>query len=146
MSTFDRIRAAATAARKTRDPSVGVLVTLLGEIDTRSRSITPPRPLEEAEVVAIVAKFLKNAEESLAAVRDARPAQAVGIDAECAVLRGLLPARLTEEEIRAYVTARVRAGDGLGQVMAALKSDFPGRYDGRQASAIAREILETSRP
>lgn len=61
--------------------------------------------------------------------------------ADIRTLEAYLPAQLSEDELRAYAAARVRAGDGLGQVMAALKADFPGRYDGKLASAVVRGLL-----
>ena len=141
MTTLDRIRADALAARKTKRPEAGLLTTLIGEIETRTKSLPEQRPLTEEELVAVVRKFLKGAEETLAAVETRPPEEADRLRADIRTLEAYLPAQLSEDELRAYAVARVRAGDGLGQVMAALKADFPGRYDGKLASAVVRGLL-----
>jgi uncharacterized protein len=141
MTILDRIRADALTARKTKRPEAGLLVTLIGEIETRTKSLPEQRALTDEELVAVVKKFLKGAEETLAAVEERRPEEADRLRADIRTLEGYLPTQLSEDELRAYAVARVRAGDGLGQVMAALKADFPGRYDGKLASAVVRGLL-----
>lgn len=141
MTILDQIRKDALAARKEKRREASLLTTLIGEIETRTKALKEPRPLTDEEVVGIVRKFLKNAEETLAQVRGSRPEVVDQVALEILTLQGYLPAQLSEAELRAYAAARVRAGDGMGQVMAALKADFPGRYDGKLASAVVRGLL-----
>jgi uncharacterized protein YqeY len=141
MTILDQIRKDALTARKEKRREASLLTTLIGEIETRTKALKEPRPLTDEEVVGIVRKFLKGAEETLAAVETRRPEEADRLRADIRTLEAYLPTQLSEDELRAYAAARVRAGDGMGQVMAALKADFPGRYDGKLASAVVRGLL-----
>jgi uncharacterized protein YqeY len=143
MTILDRIRADALTARKEKRREAGLLVTLIGEIETRTKALPEQRALADEEVVGIVRKFLKNAEETLATVRDSRPEVVDQIALEILTLQGYLPTQLNEADLRAYAEARIQSGDGLGQVMAGLKAAFPGQYDGKLASAVVRGLLAT---
>lgn len=141
MTILDRIRADALTARKKRRPEAGLLTTLIGEIETRTKALKESRPLTDEEVVGIVRKFLKNAEETLATVRGSRREVLDQVALEILTLQGYLPSQMSEADLRSYAEARIKSGDGMGQVMAALKADFPGRYDGKLASAVVRGFL-----
>ena len=61
---------------------------------------------------------------------------------EVAVLEALLPQQMTAEELRSAVEALVAEGaDQIGAVMKGLGQRYSGRYDGKAASAVAREVL-----
>jgi len=141
MTILDQIRKDALAARKEKRREAGLLVTLIGEIETRTKALPEQRALADDEVVGIVRKFLKNAEETLATVRGSRPEVVDQVALEILTLQGYLPTQLSEADLRAFAQRRIQSGDGLGQVMAALKADFPGRYDGKLASAVVRGLL-----
>ncbi|MSU91884.1 hypothetical protein GE300_20115 [Rhodobacteraceae bacterium 2CG4] len=57
MSLLQTIRADALAARKAKAPEAGVLVTLIGEIDTKAKLRPAGSELTDDEVVAVVKKF-----------------------------------------------------------------------------------------
>lgn len=141
MTILDQIRKDALTARKEKRREASLLTTLIGEIETRTKALKEPRPLTDEEVVGIVRKFLKNAENTLEKVRGSRPEVLDQIGLEILTLQGYLPSQLTEADLRTYAQVRIQSGDGLGQVMAALKADFPGRYDGKLASAVVRGLL-----
>ena len=141
MNILDQIRKDALAARKEKRREAGLLTTLIGEIETRTKALKEPRPLTDEEVVGIVRKFLKNAEETLETVRSSRPEALDQIGLEILTLQGYLPSQMSEADLRAYAEARIQSGDGLGQIMAALKADFPGQYDGKLASAVVRGLM-----
>lgn len=141
MTILDQIRKDSLTARKEKRREAGLLVTLIGEIETRTKSLPEQRALSDEEVVGIVRKFLKNAEDTLEKVRGSRPEVLDQIGLEILTLQGYLSSQLTEADLRAYAEARIQSGDGLGQIMAALKSEFPGRYDGKLASTVVRGLL-----
>lgn len=143
MSLLDMIRADALAARKAKAPTSGVLVTLIGEIDTKTKTFSPARAMSDDEVVAIVKKFLKSnaeARANLASVSgsEAKVAQLV---LEADALEIYLPSQLGEDELRALISGLAEEGKAMGEIMGALKADHAGRYDGKLASGLAREIL-----
>lgn len=141
MTILDQIRKDSLMARKEKRREASLLVTLIGEIETRTKALKEPRPLTNEEVVGTVRKFLKNAEETLATVRGSRPEVVDQVALEILTLQGYLPSQMSEADLRAYAEARLKSGDGLGQVMAALKAEFPGRYDGKLASTVVRGLL-----
>lgn len=139
MGLLDKIRQDAVAARRAKDPKAAVLVTLIGEADTAMKAMKQPRPLEDAEVVAIVQKFIKNIDETLKVVT-------AGIAAEKArgervALEIYLPAQMTAEEIAAFARTAAAEGANLGQIMGRLKVEKAGQYDGRLAASIVKDAL-----
>ncbi|TMF76064.1 MAG: GatB/YqeY domain-containing protein, partial [Chloroflexi bacterium] len=67
-------------------------------------------------------------------------------EAEMGVLRGFLPAALSEQEIEAEVRAVIAevkpdGPKGFGLVMKAATARLAGRADGTQVAAIARRLL-----
>ncbi len=121
----------------------GVLGALLGEADTKTKTFSPVRALTGEEVVAIVAKFVKNLDETLAALRDSvqpRPDDVAKAEVERAALVAYLPAQLDEAALERVARERASAGDDMGKTMAFLKANFPGAYDGRLASAVVKRV------
>lgn len=139
MGLLDKIRQDAVAARRAKDPKASVLVTLIGEADTNAKAMKEPRPLEDAEVVAIVRKFVKNIDETLALVGQGAAAEKA--KAERAALEVYLPVQMTAEEIATFARAAAAEGANLGQIMGRLKAEKAGQYDGRLAASIVKEAL-----
>lgn len=139
MGLLDKIRQDAVAARRAKDPKASVLVTLIGEADTASKAMKQPRLLEDAEVVAIVQKFIKNIDETLTHVADGAAAEKAR--AERAALEIYLPVQMTAEEIATFARTAAAEGANLGQIMGRLKAEKAGQYDGRLAASIVKEAL-----
>jgi uncharacterized protein YqeY len=110
------------------------------EIDSR-------KELEPAEVLAIVQKEVKNRRESIVDAEAAnRPDLVEGAEAEIAILEHYLPAGLSEDELRDMVRAAIAESGadsprGMGEVMKVLMPRVQGRADGKQVSAVVRELL-----
>lgn len=139
MSLLDTIRQDAVAARRAKDPKAPVLVTLIGEADTAMKAMKQPRPLEDAEIVAIVRKFIKNIDETLPLLGEGPAAEKAR--AERAALAVYLPVQMTAEEIGAFARNAAAGGANLGQIMGLLKAEKAGQYDGKLASSIVKEAL-----
>jgi uncharacterized protein YqeY len=138
MSLLETIREHTLSARKNKAPEAGGLVTLLGEIDTKAKTLKPARDLKDDEVVAIVRKFLKGINEMME-LSEAAPDDK--LKAEKAALERYLPKQMSEDEIRDFCKARIAEGLNMGQIMGALKASHPGQYDGKLASGIAKSLL-----
>lgn len=138
MSLLDEIRADALAARKAKAPEAGGLVTLIGEVDTKTKSFSPARPMTDDEVVAVIKKFLKGIDETIALIAGEPDPK---ILAEKATLEGYLPKQMSEDELRAFATAKAAEGMNMGQIMGALKAERAGQYDGKLASGIVKQAL-----
>jgi uncharacterized protein YqeY len=156
MALLDELKVDQLAARKASDRlKADLLTTLIGEatqITTEEfkRGVTE---VTDQKVVATVAKFLKNTKlmlENLATER-ARLVEAGGdvskvderakaAETELAILSSYGPKQMTEAQLREAINAfRVQNPDAnVGAIMAHLKANFGGQYDGKAANALAR--------
>jgi len=141
-SLKERIRADMTTARKERDRfRTTLLASTLSEI--RNREIEMGREAEDADVIAVIGRAIKQRRESSTQMRDGGRAElADKEDREAGVLGGYLPPQLGEDEVRALVREAVAGGaDNIGTVMSAIMPRIKGSFDGREANRIAREEL-----
>jgi uncharacterized protein YqeY len=103
--------------------------------------------LDDAAVVAVVDKLIKQRRDSIAAFEQAGRADLVAKEgAEVAVLQAYLPARLGAEELAAEVKALLAeigaAGPGdMGKAMGAAKQRLAGKADMAQVSALIKASL-----
>ena len=103
--------------------------------------------LDDAGVIAIVDKLIKQRKDSIAAFEGAgRQDLADKEKAEMAVLQVYLPARLSAEEVAAEVKAIVTelgaSGPGdMGKVMGAVKTRLSGKADMGEVSAAVKSAL-----
>lgn len=145
MTLLDRIKADSLVARKARSPIAGTLVTLLGEISTKEKTFNPARDITDAEIVAIIRKFINGMDETLVALRarlQTRHDDVEKVLAEKAALEAYLPQQMTEGDIETFVRAQVAAGSAkMGDIMAALKNEHGGQYDGKLASSVVKRVL-----
>ncbi len=156
MALLDQLKADQLAARKANDRlKADLLSTLIGEatqITTEEfkRGVTA---VTDEKVAATVAKFLKNTKQTLENLASERArliggagdaskvdARITAAAAEEAILSSYSPKQLTEAELREAIDAFRAANPdaNVGAVMAHLKANFGGRYDGKAASALAR--------
>ena len=108
--------------------------------------------LDDAMVVAIVDKLIKQRKDSIDAFQKANRQDLADQEAaEMAVLQAYLPARLSAEEIQAAVATLVQGlvaelgrpltGADMGKVMGAAKAQFTGKADMGQVSAAIKAAL-----
>jgi uncharacterized protein YqeY len=144
MSLMNTIRTKQLAARKIQDISAIIYTVLLGEAAMIGKN-DGNRETTDAEVIAVVRKFIKNNEETMQHIRTSNPAGYEGLADENKMLSELLPTQLTEAQLRQVVTElKEELGAGpkdMGRVMARLKTDYEGQYDGRMASTVVKEVL-----
>jgi hypothetical protein len=103
--------------------------------------------LDDAQVVSVVDKLVKQRKDSIAAYTQAgRQDLADAENAEMQVLQGYLPQRLSQEEVQAEVDALVAelgaAGPGdMGKVMGAAKAKLAGKAEMALVSAAVKAAL-----
>jgi len=104
--------------------------------------------LDDAAVVAVIDKLVKQRKDSIAAFEQAQRADLADKEkAEMAVLVAYLPERMGAEALAAAVKALVAelgvSGPGdMGKVMGAAKARFAGQADMGQVSALIKEALK----
>ncbi len=137
-----QIRADLLAARKSGDlAGRSILTTLLSECEAvGKKSLTETT---DAQVVAMVKKFIKNAEETLKLCSGS-----TAVEHELAIYEKYLPQQLTEDEIYNIAVEVAKIGKfhncNMGTIMSFLKDNYNGQYDGKLASSVVRRVLETN--
>jgi uncharacterized protein len=146
MSLKDRIQDDMKAAMRARESdrllTIRMLLAALKQREVDERIV-----LDDAAVVGIVDKLVKQRKDSVAAFRQGgREDLATKEEAEVVVLEAYLPQRLSAEAIAQQVAALVSelgatgAGD-MGRVMAAAKARLGGQAEMALVSAAVKQAL-----
>ena len=146
MTLKERITDDMKAAMRAKDTErLGAIRMLTAAI--KQKEVDERVELDDAGVVAIVDKLLKQRKDSIDAFQKAgRQDLADKEQAEVAVLQAYLPARLSAAEVEAEVKALVAElgakGPGdMGKVMGAAKQRLAGKADMGQVSAAVKAAL-----
>jgi len=148
MSLIARIRADLNAARKERnDPDkVKLLSTLAGEAERVGKD-SGNRETTDAEALAVVRKFVKNAEMTAGELAKAGR-DAAAVRREIGILEGYLPAGVPEADVEAAVREIAaglpdpKAKSAFGMVVKGLKDRFGESFDGNAMTPVVRRVLE----
>ncbi|MGZ6316414.1 MAG: GatB/YqeY domain-containing protein [Anaerolineales bacterium] len=103
--------------------------------------------LDDAAVIALLQKEIKNRREALEEARKANRSDLMADnEAEIKVLEGFLPKAMSQDELRALAQAAVAETGAstqtdMGKVMKALMPKVAGRAAGDQISAVVKELL-----
>ena len=151
VALYDRIQSEMVNARKRRDDvALGTLSLLKSELVRASKEGGSSGTIDDDLVLRVARKEVKRREEAIDVYRKAgRDDSARREQAELALLRGFLPAAMSETEIEAEVRAVIDevkpdGPKGFGLVMKAATARLAGRADGNQIAAIARKLLAGS--
>jgi uncharacterized protein YqeY len=138
----ERLRHDLNEARKARDREhTELLTTTISEV--RNKEIEVGHELSDEEVVGVLATAIKRRREAAEQMRAGhREELAQKEEREAAALQAYMPAALTEADVRALVQAAIAGGaNNLGLVMREISPRIKGRFDGKEANRIAREVL-----
>lgn len=144
MSLLNDIKAAQLKARKNRDLiAANVLTTLIGEAVAIGKN-DGNRETTDNEVVALIKKFIKNMDETIAAIK--HPQAIADLQYERAVIEQYLPQQLTTVQLLDIIkglTDELNAHTlrEMGKVMKVLKERYDGQYDGATASTLIKTLL-----
>jgi len=146
MSLKDQITEDMKTAMRAKDSERLGTIRLL-QAAMKQKEVDERITLDDAGVVAIVDKLIKQRKDSIAAFEGAgRQDLADKEKAEVAVLLAYLPARMSAEEVAVEVKAIVAElgakGPGdMGKVMGAVKSRLAGKADMGEVSAAVKSAL-----
>jgi hypothetical protein len=139
---IEQLQADLLNARKTREPiATSLLTALVGEAAMVGKN-AGNRASTDDETMAMVRKFLKNAEETSGRLATAGKDTAV-VNEEIAILKAYIPQQLSDDELRAAISDILAdsAGANMGAIMKILKEAHGGLYDGRRANELIKEML-----
>ncbi len=146
MNLHEQIEKDFLVAYKAKE-DVRVAVLRMLKTAAKNRQVELMRPLTDEETLEVVARQVKQRQESIDQFRQAgRLEMAQREEAEMAVLQGYLPTQLTPEETRAAVAqaiAEVGASSpkDMGKVMQAVMARHKGRIDGKAVNEIVKASL-----
>jgi len=148
VALYDRIQTDMVDARVKRDNvALGTLSLLKSELVKASKEANAAGRIDDDLVVRVARKEVKRREEAIDVYRKAgREDSARREEAEMQVLRGFLPASLSESEIEAEVRKVIKevkpeGPRGFGLVMKAATARLAGRADGNEISKVTRRLL-----
>lgn len=137
------LRDALTAAMRARDAvRMRALRAVLALV--KNRMIELHGEVPEREVTSLIQREVKQCRETLEFAQKAARADQVAEHEELLeVLEGLLPSALSQDELMAEIRSIISetGATSLGPIMKALGERHPGRYDGKVASGLARDLL-----
>ena len=135
-------------ARMRRDDvALDTLALLKSELVRASKEGGSAGRIDDDLVTRVARKEVKRREEAIDVYRKAgRQESARREEAEMSVLRGFLPAAMSDQELEAEVRAVIAevkpdGPKGFGLVMKAATARLAGRADGNQVAAVARRLL-----
>ena len=132
-------------ARKMKYTATATLLTTLYSEAQMVGKNDGNRETTDAEVVAVIKKFVKNIDETLSNLPETDPRYEAA-KTEREVLNFYLPKQMTEEDLRTAIGEIIQSRNlseprDMGIVMKELKAAFDSQFDGKMASQIARELL-----
>ncbi len=146
MSLKERITEDMKTAMRAKDSERLGTIRLL-QSAMKQKEVDERIELDDAAIVAIVDKMIKQRKDSIAAFEQASRQDLVDKEkAELAVLSAYLPERLSAQELTAAVQAIVTelgaSGPGdMGKVMGAVKTRLAGKVDMGAVSAAVKAAL-----
>ena len=151
MSLREQFNAALKDAMRAREQkrvsTLRLILAALKDRDIANRSEANREGIGDDEILSLLAKMIKQREESAAAFEaGGRPELAASEREEIVIIREFQPAQMSETDTRSAVAAAIaetgaNAPKDMGKVMATLKTHHAGRMDFATASAIARDLL-----
>ena len=147
MALKERFGASLKEAMKARDQKrLGAIRLIMAAV--QSEGIAKKNEnLSDDEIVAVMARMVKQREESAAAYDSGnRPELAQQERDEIAVIREFMPKQLSDAESRAAVKAAIQSVGAtsikdMGKVMGALKERYAGQMDFGKAGAAVKDML-----
>ena len=153
MSLIEKIKSDHLAYRKLRDTTATTfLSTLIGEAEMIGKS-GGNREVTNQEVIALVKKFIKNINETTAAIRATGKEPDTKFHDELFLSERYLPQQLSEVDLSKiihdlFVITSVDERDNkiTGKIMAYLKAYYNGQFDGSMASKIILDCRGSAVP
>jgi len=144
----DQINTALSDAMKGGDARrVSTLRLIKAEILKRETSAAKRISLNDAEILDVFGKMIKQRQESLEIYEKAgRTELAAQEREEIAIIQAYLPQQLSDIEAGEAISALIKELEAatlkdMGRTMAALKERFSGRMDFSKASAVVKKLL-----
>ena len=145
---FDQALKDAMRARdQKRVSTLRLVLAALKDRDIANRSEASREGIGDDEILSLLAKMIKQREESAAAFdAGGRPELAASEREEIAIIREFQPVQMGESDVRSAVATAITelnasSPKDMGKVMAVLKAHYAGRMDFARAAVVVKELL-----
>jgi uncharacterized protein YqeY len=143
----DALKAAMKAGDKRKVSTLRLVGAAIKDRDIQGRTAGRDAGVGDTQVIEVLAKMVKQRQESLEIYEKAGRADLAGQEREeIAIIQGFMPKQLTDEEVRSVIAAVIKdvgatSVKDMGKVMAALKARYSGQIDFAKAGAIVKSII-----
>ena len=147
MTLLERIDDELKSAMKARDQAKVSTLRMLKSAATNAAVQRGKNSLEDAEVLEVIQKTIKQHHESVEAfTKGGRADLAEKEKHEAAILQVYLPPAMDEAELKGIIQAAIQelglsGPNALGQVMKAVLPKVKGRADGKMVNQLAAQLL-----
>jgi uncharacterized protein YqeY len=143
----EQMKEAMKAKDTRRLSTLRMVLAAIKDKDIAARTETSREGISDDDVLGLLAKMIKQREESAAAFDTGnRPEMAAAEREEVEIIRSFMPKQMSPEESRAAIqTVITETGASsikdMGKIMAALKERYAGQMDFGRASGTVKELL-----
>ena len=147
----ENIAAAAKQALKDKDQvalgTMRLIMAALKDRDIAARGNGNSDGISDGDILGLLQTMIKQRTESAKMYNDGgRPELAAAEEAEIAIIKGFLPAQLSDDEMKLAIAAAIEQTTAasvkdMGQVMGFLKSNYAGQMDFSAASQAVKIAL-----
>ncbi len=143
----DNLKEAMKSGDKRRVSTLRLVNSAIKDRDIQNRTAGPDAGVGDAQIVELLAKMVKQRQESLEIYEKAgREELAAQERDEIAIIQGYMPKQLSEEEVKAAIAQVIKDVGALsvkdmGKVMGALKAKYSGQIDFAKVGVVIKGLL-----
>jgi uncharacterized protein YqeY len=151
MGLRDRIshelKLAMKAGDKRRVSTLRLVGAAIKDRDIQNRTAGPDSGVGDAQIVEVLAKMVKQRQESLEIYEKAGRAELAQQEREeIAIIQAFMPEQLSDDEVKSVIAAVIKdvgasSLKDMGKVMGALKSRYSGQMDLGKAGAVVKALI-----
>ena len=148
----EQMKEAMKAKDQKRLSTLRMVLAAIKDKDIAARTETSREGISDDDVLGLLAKMIKQREESAEAFdKGNRPEVAKSEREEVEIIRSFMPKQMSPEESRAAIRAAITEVGAtsikdMGKIMAALKERYAGQMDFGKASGIVKDLMKPTGP
>jgi len=143
----EELKTAMKAGDKLKVSTLRLVGAAIKDRDIQNRTAGPDSGVNDAQIVEVLAKMVKQRQESVAMYQQGgRPELAKQESDEIDIIQSFMPKQLSEAEVKSVVAALIQETGAqsvkdMGKVMAALRAKYAGQMDMAKAGAAVKGLL-----
>ena len=147
LSALRMLKAAMKAGDKRRVSTLRLVNSAIKDRDIQNRTAGPDGEVNDAQIVEVLSKMVKQRQESLEIYQKAgRDELATQEREEIQIIQSYMPKQLSDEEVKSVIAAVIKDAGAtsvkdMGKVMGALKAKYAGQMDFGKAGAVIKGLL-----